>query len=319
MEKSTHICYTAEMPHQLFLAFDQLISGVSPFLGNLSEKAAENSRKLIAEGRMSNHIEVRDVDYDTLARVQYGTPSEIKIRIDFLAFLWCSCYFTANIYQKLVINYRELFHEDGTFKDDAEAKVTSIYQDAYRILLKGLSILREQDVSWQSDLPQPWANFQLNTQVADSCFIPALNFIIEHEVGHEKRNHRAVPKGPSKEYQADNEALEHLIAAYTENGERFKETILLGVLTAIACLSIVKDFRRETEATHPFTEGRLKNAIEKFSAANAYNEFCLTGPLFLFDAANNIYGANLEFSANWQNHEEAFSSLTQQITASRKK
>ncbi|MBN1210866.1 MAG: hypothetical protein JXB05_38815 [Myxococcaceae bacterium] len=183
----------------------------------------------------------------------------IRVSRKLLEHLWVSSYAYWVLYSR---------HVSGKLIDTPkEIDLTSDPVDAAAMRLLKWSVqnlLGNIDRPWPRDLPRPVNNptWESDIHVANELMLPAVAFILHHELAHYRLGHAGLPAGAdsiSQEREADYEAARWILDGCEGP---VLEKRALGVAIALASMVGIQIYRGPEEpTTHPRTFDRLINSL----------------------------------------------------------
>lgn len=253
------------------------------YQGNLPIRALQNNFVHYFERSNFDFIsELRDeANYNDLQRaITYDdqmvaihtiaeiTPDKrIVLYEPFMAFLWCLSYALVTFYK-----------EQDTANPDPENN--QILRRAINTVIYGASLFRDWS-PWDLSLPNPEIyNLEIDPHIhlANGVMVMANSFIMAHEYSHSYLGHELDPSTTTsdqllqEEFDADNNALDILLAGIGEYDQATDHSINWGIVVGI-CSLLFKDSQSwEGGSSYPDSDTRVFKLIDKLSDGDNHSE-----------------------------------------------
>lgn len=239
---------------------------------------------------------------------------KIAIHETYLSYLWIICYSMWVLYDEAVAKPMQNAQAGAIIN----VINTSRIHEAERLFEYAKSLIKVYTPWDKTNLPNPEEYSQEEEYYilrANGLFTYAINYILCHEFAHVEKEHidaimaRKVPNIERKifEKEADDRAIELMLAGKDGNNDK---SIELGILIGLSSMLF---FRNSTYggATHPDTDNRIKNLLEKL---NPSFDQPIWGVAALFF---KMWDNQFKFNFNWPIHvndfKELFYNVLQQI------
>lgn len=239
---------------------------------------------------------------------------KIAMHETFLSYIWIICYSMLVLYDEAVAKPMQ----NAQLKIEINTIDKDVIKKAEELLQYGKSLIKSYS-NWDKEYfpnPEKYSKEEeLYILKANGLFIFAINFILCHEFAHVEKEHidalnsRPVDSKERKlfEKEADDRAIELML-----NGKDGKhdKSIELGILIG---LSSMLYFRKNTYGgeTHPDTDSRIKNYLEKLNPSNV-DPIWGVAALF-FKVWDNQFNLSFDWPLDVNDFKELFTGVLTQL------
>lgn len=183
---------------------------------------------------------------------------QIVLYENYNQFLWCVCY-------TLLVVYSEGYEKplkSGTYEGTLEN--TDIVNEAYMVLSRGLSLLREYSREPFYDLPNPKTRCENEyVGMANAIFCASMRFIILHEFAHQYYGHNKAnatgEESIENELEADDYAMRYISKSFDGGSGR---TSKFGSIAGMLSLFLM-DEQLGGNINYPDLDVRLRTTLER--------------------------------------------------------
>jgi hypothetical protein len=246
----------------------------------------------------------------------YGNNRVIVIHETFLSYLWCVCYAIFVLLEEESGN-----RESAGICKNNECEFSENSKTALTVFQYAVSLINSFEVWNKKTMPNPEFYSCRDKRVIEKVnglYVYAMNFVLCHEFAHVERGHfeNLNPEGIGAgnilnyEKEADNRAIDLYLSGLQDENKYTGEIGLLIGVSSILFLS-----SKLVSNTHPYTDDRIDNAIQKVSIKSV--DTCMGVAIIAYYLWGSIFGKDFVWPEHMRNVKEMYDFIRNQVEEER--